>query len=127
MVNCVGFTFKISPATDRTLYAFPSIHQALHHPSVVSCFFAYSTPSVSYHVLEYCANGDLWHFLLSRKSPVLSEESEVRGVLKNLVDALVYLEKELIVHRDVLPNNVLVTEDYRVVRNRSSRLVLLLY
>ena len=46
-------------------------------------------------------------------SPV--EESRVRGVVKALVDALAYLEKENVVHRRLAPDSVYVTEDFRVV------------
>lgn len=64
--------------------------------------------------MEYCAHGSLSEVLASRDPPVL-KESELRGVLRNLVDALVCLEKNRIVHGDISPKNIFVTADYRVV------------
>lgn len=42
-------------------------------------------------------------------------ESEARGILKSVVDALVYLAKERVLHRDIKADNILLTEDGRVV------------
>lgn len=91
-----------------------SLHQSLFHPSVVSLVSTFSTPSVGYHVLEYCSNGTLHTYLHSRHPPVLAED-ELRGVLKSVVAALVYLQNQRIVHRDIKPSNILLTEDFRVV------------
>ncbi|PCH40123.1 kinase-like protein, partial [Wolfiporia cocos MD-104 SS10] len=41
-------------------------------------------------------------------------EAEVRGVVKSLVDALIYLRNERICHRDIKASNVLLTEDFRI-------------
>jgi serine/threonine protein kinase len=35
--------------------------------------------------------------------------------MKSLVDALLYLRKELVIHRDFKPANILLTQDYRIV------------
>ena len=43
------------------------------------------------------------------------EESKIRGVVKALADALVYLENENVVHRRMIPESVYITEDFRVV------------
>jgi polo-like kinase 4 len=52
----------------------------------------------------------------SRRPPVL-EEGELRGVLKSVVDALVYLTKERVVHCDIKVENILLTDDFRIVRS----------
>ncbi|KAG6903124.1 hypothetical protein C0995_004671 [Termitomyces sp. Mi166 len=41
-------------------------------------------------------------------------ESELRSLAKSLADALIYLRKELIVHADINPSNILLTSDYGV-------------
>jgi polo-like kinase 4 len=64
--------------------------------------------------MELCSRGNLSAFLRSRNEPVLSE-SELRGVVRSLLDALIYLRKELVLHRDIKAANILVTDDYRVV------------
>jgi serine/threonine protein kinase len=64
--------------------------------------------------MELCSRGTLSAFLSSRNNPVLSE-NELRGVIKSLVDALIYLRKELVLHRDIKAANILLMDDFRVV------------
>ena len=42
-------------------------------------------------------------------------EDELRGVVKSLVDALTYLRKERIIHRNLKPSSVLLDETFRPV------------
>ena len=91
-----------------------SIQQALHHPAIVSLLSTFSTEDAQYHVMELCSRGTLSAFLSSRNNPVLSE-NELRGVIKSLVDALIYLRKELVLHRDIKAANILLMDDFRVV------------
>ena len=72
-----------------------------------------------YLVLEYCGPyGTLSDHIprLGSASASPLEESRIRGVVKTLADALVYLEKENVVHRRLVPGSVYVMEDFRVVR-----------
>ncbi|KAI0074018.1 kinase-like protein [Panus rudis PR-1116 ss-1] len=89
------------------------LHQALHHPSILSMLSSFDSPFAHYQVLEYCSNGSLSNILATRLPPVLSED-ELRGVSRNLVDALVYLRKELVLHRDIRPSNILINEHWRI-------------
>ncbi|KAI0702282.1 kinase-like domain-containing protein [Cytidiella melzeri] len=89
------------------------LHQSLFHPSVVSLLSVFSTHYAQFHVLEHCPHGTL----MSRvKRPPLHRlsEPELRGVLKGLVDGLLYLRKELVIHRDIKPSNILISTDWRV-------------
>ncbi|KAI0917288.1 hypothetical protein AcW2_007460 [Taiwanofungus camphoratus] len=90
-----------------------ALHQALHHPSIVSLLSTFSTPSGHYHVLELCPQGTLSVFVQQRKPPVLSE-GELRGVVKCMVEALIYLRKERVLHRDIKASNILLTDDFRI-------------
>ncbi|KAM5531276.1 hypothetical protein V8D89_015077 [Ganoderma adspersum] len=90
-----------------------SLHSALCHPTVVTLISSFFAPSGFYQVLEFCENGSLSEFLHSRDSHTLTEE-ELRGVVRVLVDALVYLKKERVLHRDIKPSNVLLTENFRL-------------
>jgi polo-like kinase 4 len=42
-------------------------------------------------------------------------EDHLRGVLKGVVEALIYLKKQSIVHRKIKPSNVLLTTEGRIV------------
>ncbi|GJF00693.1 kinase-like protein [Phanerochaete sordida] len=90
-----------------------SMHRALFHPSIVSLISSFEAATCCYEVLEVCTYGSLHDFLQSRNPPTLSE-AELRGVLKGLVAALVYLKKSLIIHRNIKASNVMLGEDYRV-------------
>ncbi|KAI0355673.1 kinase-like protein [Trametes cingulata] len=88
------------------------LHSALYHPSILSLISCFNAPSGYYHVMELCPKGTLADLLCARVSALA--ENEVRGVARALVDALIYLKKELVLHRDVNPNHLLITEDGRV-------------
>ncbi|EPQ54523.1 kinase-like protein, partial [Gloeophyllum trabeum ATCC 11539] len=94
-----------------------ALHQSIHHPSIVSLFSVFSIPSATYHVLELCPQGTLSDYLSqhsnSHRLPVLSD-NQLRGVLKSVADALAYLRKELVLHRNLNPTNLLITNEYRI-------------
>lgn len=106
-----------------------AIHQSLYHPAVLSLFSTFpaadsdsepdrrSQPAITarHIVLEHAGPHGTLSDHLPRLNPASTEESRVRGVLKTLVDALTYLEKENVVHRRLVPDSVYVTEDFRVV------------
>jgi len=119
------------------------VHQSLCHPTILALFSTFpaadldldlegdqepqsrvGTPATAvtrYIVLEHCGpHGTLSdHLPRLNMSPTLPlEGSRVRGVVKILVDALTYLEKEGVVHRRLIPDSVYVTEDFRVVSLR---------
>ena len=118
-----------------------AVHQALCHPTILSLFSTlpadsepdegdprqFETPTITvmprYLVLEYCGPHGTLSDHLPRLNPTTTsplEENRIRGVVKTLADALVYLEKENVIHRRLTQENVYITEDFRVVSaNRS--------
>lgn len=120
MISCVALlTRNFIQITERSnLHSSDNIQAALHnslyHPSVVSLLGTFSTSSAQYHALELCPNGTLHDLLSSRHPPVLSE-AELRGVLKSLVGAFVYLHKRHIIYGNIRLSKILLSEDYRVV------------
>lgn len=110
---------KPSSAPAPHLSSSTSLHQALHHPTILSLLSAFSTTTTDYHVLELCSRDTLSNYLVTCNPPVLSE-CELRGVLKSLTEALLYLRKERVIHRDIKTSNILLTDDYRVVSYRGA-------
>ncbi|KAI0369715.1 kinase-like protein [Pilatotrama ljubarskyi] len=102
-----GKTYSFKEAISAT-----SLHSALSHPSILSLISYFDAPSGHYTVLELCPGGTLEDFLFTRGSPLA--EDELRGVARSLLDALIYLKKELVLHRDINPKQVLITKDGRV-------------
>lgn len=102
------------PTSDFVLSG--SLHSALYHPSIVSLISTFSAPSGYYQVLELHQEGTLANLLYARASHVLTEP-ELRGVARTLIDALIYLKKELVLHRDINPSNIMITQHGRIVRH----------
>ncbi|KAJ7670277.1 kinase-like domain-containing protein [Mycena rosella] len=88
----------------------PDIFCSLHHPSIVSLFRTFSTPSARFQLLELCAGGTLASYLDCNSVT----EAHLRGILKSLIEALTYLKKQGIAHRKITPSNLLLTADGRI-------------
>jgi polo-like kinase 4 len=91
-----------------------ALHRTLHHPIILSLYAVFSTPAATYQVLELCTRGSLSDYIQSRHDRRLTEP-QTRAVIRTLVDALTYLRKELVLHRDIKAGNVLISDDSRVV------------
>jgi polo-like kinase 4 len=121
-----GLAYDQVTATESVLGSI-AIHQSLYHPALLSLFCTFPDPDseadrrsqpeapVRYIVLEHAGPHGTLSDHLPRLNPPSTEESRVRGVVKTLVDALTYLEKQNVVHRRLVPDSVYVTEDFRVV------------
>ncbi|KAJ7794151.1 kinase-like domain-containing protein, partial [Mycena olivaceomarginata] len=87
------------------------IHLSLSHPCIVSLFSTFSTSSADFYVLELCGGAATLSSYLEN-SPL--SEAHLRGVLKGLFEALVYLKKQGVVHRNIRLSNILLTTDSRI-------------
>ncbi len=83
----------------------------MSHPNVVAVFDQGSSHDVVYLVMEYVA-GTTLRDLLSERGALTP--GEALGVLEPLLDALAAAHRAGVVHRDVKPENVLLTDDGRV-------------
>ena len=81
--------------------------QKMDHPNIVQCFGVYEDHSKLFIVMEYCSKGDLSDLL---KVSFLEEE-DVKALFKGLVSALQYLHTQKVMHRDLKPKNILVSDD----------------
>jgi serine/threonine protein kinase len=91
------------------------ILETLSHHSIIRCRGTAHTPNGVAVVLPYYPDGDLVDLLEQR---VRFSEEEVKAVLFQILNALVYLHGCRIVHRDIKPENI-----YR--RSAKSRAVVL--
>jgi tRNA A-37 threonylcarbamoyl transferase component Bud32 len=80
------------------------IMRSLHHPYIVTLYYAFETPRNLYLVMEFCPNGDL-DGLLSKQEKL--QEQDARIFIAETVLALEYLHSLSIVYRDLKPANIL--------------------
>ena len=84
----------------------------LRHPNIISVFDAGVEGEICYIVMEYVPGGQTLHNHC-RPESLLPMEDVVRLVFK-CAKALDYAHRKGVVHRDVKPRNILLTEDQEV-------------
>ena len=83
----------------------------LQHPNIAQLFDGGETEDGEpYFIMEYVRGAPL-HEYLERAQPALKERLRI---FRSICEAVQYAHQKLIVHRDLSPSNVLVTEEGRV-------------
>jgi len=80
----------------------------LDHPGVIRLFFTFQDSYSLYMALESCEGGELFDQIV-RKGRL--SEDEARFYAAEIVDILEYLHSVGLIHRDVKPENLLLTSD----------------
>ncbi|KAI8487362.1 uncharacterized protein LOC144922851 [Branchiostoma floridae x Branchiostoma belcheri] len=84
-----------------------SILQHLNHIYMIDIYRALEDQRSMYLVMEYAANGDL-HDYINTKGHL--DETESRALFRQLIEAVAYLHRARVVHRDIRPENCLLAE-----------------
>ncbi|KAM7014973.1 serine/threonine-protein kinase 33 [Tautogolabrus adspersus] len=82
-----------------------NILKRVNHAHIIHLKEVYVTAKMTYLVTELCVGGDLKQLLKRKK---FFTEDETRHIVCSLADAVVYLHKRDIVHRDLKLGNILV-------------------
>jgi polo-like kinase 4 len=96
-------------------------HRSLHHPAVLSLFSAFDTPGAFYEVLEYCPRGSLAEYFTPSESMSTNghiqklHSSQLRGVIRTLIEGVIYIHRNQILHLDLQLSNIYVSKDNRIV------------
>ena len=91
------------------------IMKKLKHPNTVGFIDHCKSPTAHYLFMEYCSEGDLKKFIplfnqgKYRESSQTLKESEAKYVIREIVQGLDYLSSNLIMHRDIKPDNIMVS------------------
>ena len=70
-------------------------------------------------ILEYCPNGTLKryvenHLEMNRQSKAPIDQCFVIKVFREILNALIYLKRKKVLHRDIKPDNILFDKNYNV-------------
>jgi formylglycine-generating enzyme required for sulfatase activity len=80
----------------------------LHHPNIVKVFRCFEANGTAYLLMPYY-QGEALHTLLRRSGTLTEEEALALG--RPLLNALDYIHRQDVVHQDVKPANIYITED----------------
>ena len=83
--------------------------RSLRHPNIIYLEDIFADGSRIFLVMELVKGQDLYECIVSRTDNRF-EESEAKAVLKQVLDAMVYLHENKVAHRDLKPENILVTK-----------------
>jgi serine/threonine protein kinase len=85
----------------------------LKHPNIVEVFHYLADNDTGYMFMDYVEGKTFEQWLRDR--PNLPATDEIRPMLEPVIDALDYLHSMNFIHRDVAPDNVMITPDGRPV------------
>lgn len=89
------------------------LHSDLDHENIIKLFDFVEDQEFYYLILEYCDCGDLRNYIKKKKRLI---ETEARDLTVQLATGLKYLRDKNIVHRDLKPHNLLLYNDYTVLK-----------
>ncbi|MEO8452790.1 MAG: serine/threonine-protein kinase [Gemmatimonadota bacterium] len=98
-------------ATDRFRREIQTVAQ-LQHPNIVPVLTAGESDGLLYFVMPY-VEGESLRVLLERERPLSVHQA--RAILHDVTRALAYAHSRGIVHRDIKPDNILLTGDAAMV------------
>ncbi|GME79335.1 unnamed protein product [Ambrosiozyma monospora] len=84
------------------------ILQQLNHPNIIKFNAVYESHDSFYIVTELAKGGELFNRIVEQRS---FTETDAKGVILQLLDALNYLHRKNIVHRDIKPANIVFEND----------------
>lgn len=81
------------------------------HPNIVGCYDVLNNDKELFIIMEYCDSGDLRSIL---KKPI--KEKYAQFYFCQLRNGLKYLDDNFIIHRDIKPKNILLTDNRRILK-----------
>lgn len=85
------------------------LEKALSHPRLVQLKEVFETTTELILVTEYCSGGELFHECVIEES---FDEQDVVKIMRQILEGLDYLHQRNIVHLDIKPQNILLTQPF---------------
>ncbi|GBG29873.1 Protein kinase, putative [Hondaea fermentalgiana] len=86
------------------------IHSRLKHPNILQLFGYFYDPKRVYLILEYAAGGELYK-VMKKQPEGKFDEKTAASYIAQLASALSYCHSFNVIHRDVKPENLLLSQD----------------
>ncbi|CDW90701.1 serine threonine-protein kinase aurora-1-like [Stylonychia lemnae] len=83
------------------------IQWRLRHPNIIRLFGYFYDDKSIYVVLEYAQYGNLYQKLKKEK---FFKEDRAKNIIRQIVDALIYMQERNVIHRDIKPENILIMD-----------------
>lgn len=90
-----------------------AIHSRLDHPSILQLYTFFEDNDFVYLILELCESGEFQRYFKALGHPL--NEDEAREVMHQVMDGMLYLHSQKILHRDLSLANLLLTKDMKIV------------
>uniref|UniRef100_A0A8D0A5B7 5'-AMP-activated protein kinase catalytic subunit alpha-1 n=1 Tax=Sander lucioperca TaxID=283035 RepID=A0A8D0A5B7_SANLU len=74
------------------------------HPHIIKLYQVISTPTDIFMVMEYVSGGELFDYICKNGK---LDEKESRRLFQQIISAVDYCHRHMVVHRDLKPENVL--------------------
>lgn len=107
-IKCIPKTRMADSKVREKVISEVEIHRAMRHPNVVEFRGVFQDNDYVYILLELCSGGTVLD-VLKQKTPF--SEDQTASMSKQLLEGLVYLHKQRVIHRDLKLQNFLLDEN----------------
>ena len=84
------------------------IIKELDHLNIIKTYSIRDDPKKFYIIMEYCEKGELFKYIIKNKK---LKENEAAFFFYQIINGIEYIHNKNIVHRDMKPENLLITEN----------------
>lgn len=103
----ISKSILLKPKTKQKLLSEIRIHKSVSHKNIVQFYHVFENEYNVFILLEVCSNQNMYELIRKRKKLTVPE---VQYYIYQLVQALSYLHKSLIIHRDVKLGNLFIND-----------------
>jgi serine/threonine protein kinase len=100
-------TTQLSPKRLQDLHKEMNILSQLNHDNIVRLYQVYMLNDKIYMIMEYLKGGELLQAICQRE---FYSEGDARKLLKQIASALQYIHIREVIHRDVKPENLILSD-----------------
>ncbi|OHT15340.1 AGC family protein kinase [Tritrichomonas foetus] len=97
----------LSPDDKDKLFREVRSMKMLNHDNIVSLHDFFENDSFYFIVIDYCEGGTIFDYIMKGNQ---LREPQAATIFKQIVDAIEYCHKKGIAHRDIKPQNILLTD-----------------